>query len=408
MKRMFIILLIALFAGCEKDYSAITNPKTGGKEADAPISSYAIDWKAAADSASTAFIERFFCSEPRNGENKKVFSYSEYNRRGDNGSCYWQQAHAMAVMVEYYLRNKDADPALKSKLESYFDGWFKDRGNNYEWTASYLGTYGFGCNYTDDTIWIAIALMQLHEATGVQKYYDAVKSTWDECVRPRFALNKYGWLPWRWDYPDANECTNGPGAILAAWLARYAKEAGDEAQYRQYLEEAYKCFDQNIDVMSDKGTLGKVPLSYTQGTCMEAGRLIWHLTGDEGYIRKAILAARGQMSKEMCEIYENHLVMRNEGTDNNNCIFHAVFYHWAARMATDKDIDKIDSSIRAELKKFVNLHATYYWTRGIDKTNWNDSYFSTRVYQSSPVGFLGSYAGGAQAIESMCLIEKDM
>ena len=76
-------------------------------------------------------------------------------------------------------------------------------------------------------------------------------------------------------------------------------------------------------------------------------------------------------------------------------------------MATDRDIDKIDSSIRAELKKFVNLHATYYWTRGIDKTNWNDSYFSTRVYQSSPVGFLGSYAGGAQAIESMCLIEKD-
>ena len=48
--------------------------------------------------------------------------------------------------------------------------------------------------------------------------------------------------------------------------------------------------------MNSDGTLGDPPLSYTQGTCMEAGRLIWKLTGEEGYIRKAISAARGQMS----------------------------------------------------------------------------------------------------------------
>ena len=42
--------------------------------------------------------------------------------------------------------------------------------------------------------------------------------------------------------------------------------------------------------MASDGTLGSTPLSYTQGTCMEAGRLIWKLTGDTGYLRKAIQA----------------------------------------------------------------------------------------------------------------------
>ncbi len=43
---------------------------------------------------------------------------------------------------------------------------------------------------------------------------------------------------------------------------------------QEYIDQACTCFDQNIDVMASDGTLGSTPLSYTQGTCMEAGRLI--------------------------------------------------------------------------------------------------------------------------------------
>lgn len=58
---------------------------------------YTIDWTEAADSCSTAFIERFYCSENRNGY-EGVFSYREYNATGSaNSNNYWQQAHAMAA-----------------------------------------------------------------------------------------------------------------------------------------------------------------------------------------------------------------------------------------------------------------------------------------------------------------------
>ncbi|MDE6870502.1 MAG: hypothetical protein K2O58_08070 [Bacteroidales bacterium] len=403
-------VLAVLPVSCEKDYSAITNPKV---EKTANVySTYDIDWTAAADSASAAFVERFYCSSNRNGADG-VFSYSEYNSRGGNGNCYWQQAHAMGAMVDYYNRIRYTDPDQAALIRTYFRRWYDKRGNNYEGNASWRGSTGFGNDFTDDTCWIIIALLQMYEATGEDTYFDAAKTTWDECVRPRFAINRYGWLPWKWTDTGANECTNGPGAIVAATLAGYAREAGNSAEYSRYLEEAYKCFDQNISVMNQDGTLSGIPLSYTQGTCMEAGRLIWKLTGEDGYLRKAVSAARGQMlSKSMNEVYNSENVMRDEGTDENNSIFHAVFFHWAARMATDKDIDSFDPRIREELSKYVLRHASYYWTRGIDKSvlGWGDSYFGVKCYEartSGTGGSLGAYTSAAQALESMWIIDRN-
>ncbi len=407
---LFSMLTLSLPVACEKDYMEITNPKV--EKADNTYSTYDINWAEAADSVSSAFVERFYCRTERNGA-EGVFSYSDYNKKGGNGNNYWQQAHAMGAMVDFYNRIKLTDPDQAATIRSYFRRWFDKKGNNYEGNQSYHGSTGFGNDFTDDTCWIIIALLQMYDATGEQEYFDAAKTTWNECVRPRFAINKYGWLPWKWSDTGANECTNGPGAIVAATLASYAKEAGNSEEYNQYLNEAFKCFDQNISVMRNDGTLSGIPLSYTQGTCMEAGRLIWKLTGEEGYIIKAIKAARGQMiSSSMNEVYESENVMRDEGTDENNSIFHAVFFHWAARMAIDKDIDSVDANIRNELERYLLRHASYYWTRGIDKSPvaWSESYFGVKCYEARTPGTggsLGAYTSAAQAIETMWLVERN-
>lgn len=393
--------LMMVPVACSDDEKAVTPEEK-------KYASYDIDWTAAADSVSTAFIERFY-----NGPNASgVFSYTDYNWANNNGNCYWQQAHAMAAMVDYYNRIKSTDSATAAQIESYFQKWYDKRGNNYEGNSFYRGSTGFGNDFTDDTCWIIIALLQMYDATGNTTYYTAAKTTWDECVRPRFGTNQYGWLPWKWTDSGANECTNGPGAIVAATLAGYAKAAGNDAEYEKYINEAFTCFDQNLYVMNTDGTLGSVPLSYTQGTCMEAGRLIWTLTGELGYLRKAILAARGQMTSSGMNVTHNgEYVMRDEGTDGNNAIFHAVFYHWAARMATDTNIDAYDSTIRTQLKKYLLRHASYYWTEGISKgpADWDNSFFSVLVYEErdpSERGELGAYTSAAQALETMCIIEK--
>ena len=400
--------LVAVPVSCT-DYAELTD--TPVVEGDKAYATYDIDWTEAADSCSNAFIERFFCSEPRNGF-EGVFSYREYNATGSaNGNNYWQQAHCMAAMVEYYNRIKDSDPELASTIEGYFQMWYDKHGNNYEGNADYRGTTGFGNDFTDDTCWITIALLQMYEATGVQKYFDTAKTLWDEDIWPRHELNQYGWLPWKYTDLGANECTNGPGAIIAAMMAGYAREAGNEEAAAEYIDQAYTCFDQNLDVMNTDGTLGSGPLSYTQGTCMEAGRLIWHLTGDEAYLLKAILAARGQMeSSRMNEAYNGEMVSRDEGTDENNSIFHAVMFHWSTRMILDTDIDAVDSSIRHELYTYLRRHAEYYWSAGIDKKDFENSYFGVKCYEPREYGSGGSqgaFASAAQCIESMWMI-KDL
>lgn len=391
------------------DYAELTNAPV--VEGDKQYADYDIDWTAAADSCSKAFIDRFFCSENRNGY-EGVFSYREYNATGsENSNNYWQQAHCMAAMVEYYNRIKESDPAAASTIEGYFQMWYDKRGNNYEGNSDWRGRTGFGNDFTDDTCWITIALLQMYEATGNQTYFDTAKILWDEDIWPRHELNQYGWLPWKYSDLGANECTNGPGAIIAAMMAQYARNAGDEAAANEYIDQAYTCFDQNLSVMASDGTLGSTPLSYTQGTCMEAGRLIWHLTGDEAYLIKAVLAARGQMeSSRMNETYNDEYVSRDEGTDENNSIFHAVMFHWATRMILDTEIDAVDPEIRHELYTYLRRHAEYYWSQGIDKADFENSYFSVKCYEPRALGSGGSqgaFASAAQCIESMWLI-KDL
>ena len=430
---MMAVSAVAVTGSCsEQEYEDLTTPPRVDKNH--TYAPYAIDWTEAADSCSTAFIGRFFCTPEavdkdgnklfyKADEYNGVFTYAEYNNmRADNFNNYWQQAHCMAAMVDYYNRIKASNAEEEARIKDYFSRWYAQRGNNYEGNTDWKGSTGFGNDFTDDTSWIIIALLQMYDATGDVTYYDAAKKTWDECIRPRFELTTSGWLPWKWTDLGPNECTNGPAAICAAMLSKYSQDAGNAKEAAKYLAEAQTCFDQNIDVMNSDGTLapaGGAPLSYTQGTCMEAGRLIWHLTGDEGYLKKAILAGRGQMnSSRMNELYNGEWVARDEGTDENNSIFKAVMFHWFARMILDTEVDSFDGKIRKELRDYLYRHASYYWAN-IDKRDlpegeyggWKDAYFGVKCYQPRSAengdvgGSQGAYASAAQCIEAMCMIK---
>ncbi len=63
---MLTLSAAAVSGACsEQEYEDLTKPeKVTGNTQYAP---YTIDWTEAADSCSTAFIERFYCSENRNG-----------------------------------------------------------------------------------------------------------------------------------------------------------------------------------------------------------------------------------------------------------------------------------------------------------------------------------------------------
>ncbi|WP_295939308.1 glycoside hydrolase family 76 protein [uncultured Alistipes sp.] len=437
MKKHLIIFLAAvvtLVSSCGVDdiyYGKAVDP-----DPDAYLKTdYKINWKAAADSTSFEFVKQFYYTMNTSSRYYGVFSYTEYNLRQDNFNNYWQQAHAMNVMIDFYNRMKangttsvlsamNADPNVSlpadtpedirqnraaeeltaETLERYFGMWYNKRGNNYD--GGYAGASGFGNDFTDDTAWIVQTLCQLYDATGDVKYYNAAKRTYDDTIEPRWD-NVNGGYPWKATDASKNECTNGPVCINEARFALYAQEAGNEADYEKYLAKAIRTFDFLSSSLFEAktGQVGIGPLSYTQGTFMESGRLLFQLTGDKRYLRDAAKAARYQMTAN--SMLSDGL-MRDEGTDENNSIFKGVLFHYAKNFILDPNFDKVDATVRSDMRKFVTYHANCAWTIGVDKTKWPNSYFGVyyKARRAEYGGSQGAQTSACNAIEVMTQIEN--
>ena len=69
---------------------------------------------------------------------------------------YWQQAHAMDVLVYAYERHKGDDTELASKYSLYMKRWYSNHANNYSG-----GSTGFENPYTDEMCWICLTLNRI-------------------------------------------------------------------------------------------------------------------------------------------------------------------------------------------------------------------------------------------------------
>lgn len=80
-----------------------------------------------ADSCTYVLIEQFM--DKTNG----TFWVSPKNISGNSANIYiyWQQAHAIDVILYSYERIKDSNPILAATYKEYFERWFQNHGNNY-------------------------------------------------------------------------------------------------------------------------------------------------------------------------------------------------------------------------------------------------------------------------------------
>ena len=77
-----------------------------------------IDWSATADSCTYVLIEQFMNKE------KGTFWKSPKDVSGGSYNIYWQQAHAMDVVIYSYERIKDKNPALAATYKNYFKSFY--------------------------------------------------------------------------------------------------------------------------------------------------------------------------------------------------------------------------------------------------------------------------------------------
>ena len=383
-KYIFLILCISFtWFGCNEEAEwqklQVTEPiKTD------PV----IDWAATADSCTFVLIDQFMNKE------KGTFWKSPKDVSGGSFNIYWQQAHAMDVVVYSYECIKDTNPELADTYKEYFRLWFENKANNYHHNDA--DETGFLNPYTDDMCWICLTLIRLSEATGDATYVNTARKIYDSYIITRAWTDAKGTgLPWNNGDKDKdkvrNACTNSPGCLVAAKL--YRKFGEDK-----YLDDAKMLYNYMItNLLKSDGRVEDLPLTYTQGTFGEACRQLYHITKERQYMRQAELVINYTMTSDRCL---SSWILRDEGTDMDQSIFKAVFVPYAVNLALDNDAS---DSTKKRIALFLQDNAEALW-KNLDRSEYPAmycNYYWGKMFPSGDIASMGAQASGASLMEGI-------
>ncbi len=367
-KFLLFTLLPLLFTGCGDDND------TDNGEPDKP----AIDWNAAADSSSKAFVTTFWNPE----------SYFNTDNGGNTSFQYWPQAHALDVITDAYLRTKD------NFYLPYYDNWYNGvKKKNYN---------SFKNEYYDDMEWNALAMLRAYKATGDVKYKEAALQVW-EWIKEGWNSNAGGGITWKkgMEY-SKNACSNGPACILAARLYQEFKDEADkEWAIKIYNWEKSTLFDAGTgkvydNINSETGEIQKDwVFTYNQGTFIGSAVELYKILGQKSYLNDAVAAADYTIGALVF-----NSVLKSEGTGDGG-LFKGIFVRYFVDLTQQ---DRLDASTKKKYLQFIEYNGTTLWTKGTLKPQvlYGDKWDTP----SGTTTGLTEQTSGCMLIEAMALLQN--
>lgn len=343
------------------------------------------DYQGWADSVTHVLITNFL------NTNKGTFYSTPHDVEKSSTYIYWQQAHAMDVLIYGYENNLESNPTLASRYKLYMRRWVQNHANNY-YSSSSDGT-GFLNPYTDDMCWICLTLIHMGEATETSTYITTAKTVFDRYIITRGKETEDGiMLPWNWDQgAGPNACTNSPACLVAAKLYNHY---GTE-KYLTYAEGLYNYVVKKI--AKGDGRVEEPPLSYTQGTFGEACRQLYHITGDVKYRTMCTNVLNYAVTSGRCV---SNGILRHEGTSMDQSIFKAVLIPYLVNYVLD---ETIPTAGRRTILSFLITQCNTLW-KNLDKDAYPQmysSYYWGEKWDTSKTASMGANTSGASLMENM-------
>lgn len=393
MRKLIISIAVCLATtGCSATTSAPMNSDKNGTKPH-PVE----NWDVAADSCTFVLTDQFLNKE------KGTFWGSAHNEKNNSSVLYWQQAHAMDVVVYAYERVKNTDHEKAAEYENYFRLWFKNHANNWYSWKEHGDTTGFLNEFTDDMCWIALTMLHMTEATGDETYYKMAKEIYDTHIITRAREDKKGWgLPWKSNDMGRNACTNTPGCAIACKLYLKTRE-------QKYFDDARKLYAYIVNnLLKADFRVEEPPLTYTQGTFAEAARLLYHITKDRDCLTNAEKVVLYTISSDRCT---HNGLLRDEGDSEDQSIFKAVFVPYAVNLVLD---EAASFKVRDAVKMFLLQNARSLWNKHVDRKAWPrmfcDFYWGDTYSTQDDLkykGSMGAQTSGASLLENMARMMKE-
>lgn len=337
----FIFALIC----CIQSHASIKKDPLPGNHSN--INSGNFEWSKIADSLQASTYENYLGT---NGTFRQ-------DNKGKEKFHYWWNAHMVDVLVDGYVRTKDASylPKLKSLVRGI--------------KTSNKGSYQIFFN--DDMEWLGIACLRAYKATGDEEYKQVAEYLWEE-VKKGWTDVHGGGIMWRTDTPEEkNACSNGPGALLAINLFEINQNK-DELEWAKKIFEWQKntlvdpltglVWD-NISYEGDEVVINKgMVLTYNQGTQVGSAIQLFNHTGEQQYLQDAWKTASSIMTSPKLT-YEG--ILRNEGQGDGG-LFKGILVRNLTLLAENPFLEK---SKKRQLLDFLAYNAKTLITYGLDRRN---------------------------------------
>ena len=177
-------------------------------------------------------------------------------------------------------------------LEEYYDG--KREPHAY---SSYVKSAPASDRFYDDNIWLGIDFTDLYLATSDRQYLEKAEMIW-KFIESGIDDVLGGGIYWcEQKKGSKNTCSNAPGSVFALKLY---KATGD----RHYLDQGEKLYEWTRNTLVDTSDFlyfdninldGKIQtwkFAYNSGQMVQAGALLYSLTGEEAYLEDAKKTAK--------------------------------------------------------------------------------------------------------------------
>lgn len=158
--------------------------------------------------------------------------------------------------------------------------------------ASYIASAPVSDRFYDDNIWLGIDFTDLYAATRQQRFLDEAERIW-LFIASGTDDRLGGGIYWCEQKKESkNTCSNAPGAVFALKLylatgREHYLEQGRalyEWTRRKLLDSSDNLY---FDHISLKGPLNKTKYSYNSGLMIQAGALLYRITGRKRYLSEA-------------------------------------------------------------------------------------------------------------------------
>lgn len=237
---------------------------------------------------------------PRNPKQQITYTAnSDANLTQQEVSFLWPYSAMVSGCVSMYKISKAdkykelMDKQIKPGLDLYWDNTRKPACYQ-----SYPTFAGKNDRYYDDNDWIALDCCDYYEATGKQEYLDKA-----------IALHRYIYSGWSDELgggiywceqkrTSKNTCSNAPATVLCLKLYKLTKDE----KYLKQAEETYEWTKTNLrdpedfvywDNINLEGQIGYAKYTYNSGQMIQAGVLLYQITGKEAYLQDAQQTAKG-------------------------------------------------------------------------------------------------------------------